>query len=88
MTEKAPSEEALFQAAIRRKTACARAAYVNAVCGGDDDLRARIMQLLAAHDERQGPLDSRPPGVETPIAANPLTDGIAGARIAPYKLRQ
>src|SRR5947209_9928177 len=50
MTEQSPAE-AIFFAALEKGTAKERAAYVNAACGGDSNLRRRVERLLAAHPQ-------------------------------------
>ena len=88
MTQPAKDVEAVFLAALDQPTPEARAAYAESACAGDPELLSRVKDLLAAHDESRGPLDSPPPGLEVP----PTTDHSAiekpGTRIGPYKLLQ
>ena len=50
MSDALPSEESIFEGALQRP-ATERAAYLQAACGGDADLRARLETLLIAHDQ-------------------------------------
>ena len=51
------SERDVFEAALERTDPAARAAYLDEVCGSDNDLRARIELLLRAHGEPDSLLD-------------------------------
>jgi tetratricopeptide (TPR) repeat protein len=77
-------EKALFVAALARPDAEEREAYLQAACAGRPELLGRLRELLAAHEESQGPLDRRPaaPGVtmDTAHTAGP------GSVIGRYKL--
>ena len=88
------SEETIFVAALEKGTSVERAAYLDAACAGDPELRRRVEILLRA-DERSGeacsirtrtehasdpdPFDRDRPHVR-PIAEE------AGSRIGPYSL--
>src|SRR5262245_60563245 len=76
--------EDLFLAALDRPPAD-RLGFVDAACAGDPDRRARVRELLSAHDEsRGGPLDAPP--IYGPTAdQRPVTDAV-GNQIGPYKL--
>src|SRR5579871_3376614 len=50
MTEQSPAE-VIFFAALEKGTPEERAAYLNAACGDDSDLRRRVERLLAAHPQ-------------------------------------
>ena len=50
MTEQSPAE-AIFFAALEKRTAEERIAYLNAACGDDSNLRQRVERLLAAHPQ-------------------------------------
>jgi eukaryotic-like serine/threonine-protein kinase len=58
------NEETLFVAALEKRTAAERRAFLDAACAGDVALRQRVERLLAAHQETHGILDQsgRPPG--------------------------
>jgi serine/threonine protein kinase len=50
MTEQSPAE-AIFFAALEKGTPEERAAYLDAACGNDSNLRRRVERLLAAHPQ-------------------------------------
>jgi serine/threonine protein kinase len=67
--------KSIFLAAVDRVPA-ERAAFLDAACGGDADLRRRAEELLCVHDEPGGL-----PGVpdhETPVASEPTAAGSPG----------
>jgi eukaryotic-like serine/threonine-protein kinase len=82
-----PREEAIFLAALESRTASERAAFVEAACTGDEHLRSRVNELLAAHDNAKGPLDVTrvDPLMRAKVAD--LAEG-SGMQIGPYKLLQ
>src|SRR5262249_48981141 len=68
-----------------------RAAYLDAACGGDAELRRRVEALLAAHDDAGSFLDRAAPGATA--AVETARRGVsapeeAGTRIGVYKLLQ
>src|SRR5947208_16223432 len=50
-------EESLFIAALGKTNPAERRAFLEGACAGDDALRARVEQLLAAHEKTLGILD-------------------------------
>jgi hypothetical protein len=75
----------IFAAAVELPAAAERAAYLDAACGADSQLRAEVEQLLQ-HDEAAGSFLSplaRPGAVTTvddpPVAERP------GTLLGPYK---
>jgi serine/threonine protein kinase len=50
MTEQSPAE-AIFFAALEKRTAEERMTYLDAACGDDSNLRQRVERLLAAHPQ-------------------------------------
>jgi tetratricopeptide (TPR) repeat protein/serine/threonine protein kinase len=90
------NEESLFHEALT-KPAGERAAFLDAACGGDADLRRRLDVLLQAHDQPGSFLD-RPavagatseaaPGQWIDPATLPRVTEGPGTRIGPYKLLQ
>jgi eukaryotic-like serine/threonine-protein kinase len=90
------SEETSFVAALEKATPAERAAYIEAACAGDPDLRRRAEALLRAH-EQSGDLLDRPvqdPRPRTEHASDvtsgqrlpsdrPIAEG-PGSRIGPY----
>ena len=57
------NEESLFAAALEKRTASERRAFLEGACAGNDALRQRVERLLAAHMQTQGILEksARPP---------------------------
>jgi serine/threonine protein kinase len=76
--------KSLFLAAAQ-KPAGERAAFLDAACGQDAELRARVERLLQAHDQGGSLLDQ--PAPATVDLPTPLAE-VGGARIGPYKLLQ
>jgi serine/threonine protein kinase/tetratricopeptide (TPR) repeat protein len=85
MTEPSRPEEAIFEQARERSNLRERAAFVAQACAGDDALRCRVLELLAAHDASQGPLDAPPPGLAVTQVSAPERPG---TQIGTYKLLQ
>ncbi len=66
--------EDIFSEAAKIKTPADRAAYLDKVCAGDVDLRARLEALLAAHDRADSFLETAAdhrPAVIDPHEAGP-----------------
>ena len=61
-----------------------RRAYVQRICDGDADLAARVLALLACHDDGTGILDTRP--LLDVSVLDELSHPMADARIGPYRL--
>ena len=81
------SEDAIFDVARQISSPEGRDAYLDQVCDGDENLRARLEQLLAAHDATDRHLDS-PLLQATAEPANPHLLDREGDRIGPYRLRE
>src|SRR5262245_61966693 len=77
-------EKAVFVAATALPDPSAREACLLASCAGDAGLLGRMRELLAAHDESQGPLDRRPPTLG--VTADTTRAEQPGSLIGPYKL--
>jgi WD40 repeat protein/serine/threonine protein kinase len=79
-------QETLFEAALKLTDAQQRAAFLEAACQGNPDLRRRLDDLLAAQPEAdvffQKRLKAEGPTVVTPVTERP------GDRIGRYKLLQ
>jgi WD40 repeat protein/serine/threonine protein kinase len=77
--------EEILQGAIEKSTPAERAAYLDAACGQDQELRARIMGLLAAH-EGAGSFLEQP--LFKPLSTSDAPSGVErpGMVIGPYKL--
>jgi serine/threonine protein kinase/tetratricopeptide (TPR) repeat protein len=86
MQDASPEMLSLFCGALERPSAEERAAYLDAACGKDVELRARVEALLRAHEQAGGFLrekaEARGPGATTegPIRDRPVPP------IGPYKL--
>ncbi len=63
------SEEAIFTAALERTDPAERAAYLDAACGDDADLRRRVESLLWAHESEDSLIDA-PAGLDSPTSAS------------------
>jgi eukaryotic-like serine/threonine-protein kinase len=72
-------QKELFQGALARAPE-SRSAFLDEACGGDEELRREIDDLLAAHDEAGGFL-SRPVGLDGDEAGAPVPQ-----RIGPYQI--
>jgi serine/threonine protein kinase/Flp pilus assembly protein TadD len=79
MHDASPEMLSLFDAAIERPSPAERAAFLDAACGANVELRQRIEALLRAHEEAGGFLQDRPTVVQ------PATESL-GSMIGPYKL--
>jgi serine/threonine protein kinase len=79
--------EAIFMAALEKETPQERAAYVEGACAGNLELLQRVLELLKAHEDSQGPLDAPPPGVHGTVDLPRSSEG-PGTRVGPYKLLQ
>jgi WD40 repeat protein/serine/threonine protein kinase len=84
MTDLLSQEEAIFYAALEIDAAEQRAAYLDAACGDQGELRRRVEALLRRYAESAGPLD-RPAGGPGATTAE-LPAERPGALIGPYKL--
>jgi len=86
MTDSKDQAQSLFLNALEIRTAGERAAYVEAHCGADPELRKEVEELLD-HARRLGPFLE--PGEEwiDGTIAQPISER-AGAIIGPYKLLQ
>jgi tetratricopeptide (TPR) repeat protein/tRNA A-37 threonylcarbamoyl transferase component Bud32 len=60
-------EESLFAAALEKRSAAEREAFLDQACGGDDRLRQRVRELLAA-DDQSGDIFDRGPDDATLLA--------------------
>jgi serine/threonine-protein kinase len=85
MDQNISREEAVFQAALEMAQGEERAAYLEAACGTDAQLRCRVEALLRHCAESQGPLDRFPAGL--PPTSEHL-DERHGTTIGPYKLME
>ena len=79
--------EAIFTAALEKRSPAQRAAYLDGACGNDADLRARVETLLKAHDDAGSFLDSPAVDPGVTMGVSRPTEG-PGTRIGRYKLLQ
>ena len=70
MNESDPPEERLFNAARQLTDPRQRAAFLDAACGDDADLRRRLEELFAAQPEAEAFFETPAGGVR---AASPAT---------------
>src|SRR4051812_6639735 len=88
MIDASPEMLSIFCGALERLAADERAAYLQAACGKDVGLRARVEALLRAHEAAGGFLPQQSRAHDPPATtAEPLTERI-GTEIGPYKLLQ
>jgi eukaryotic-like serine/threonine-protein kinase len=83
------NEESIFAEACAKKTPVERAAYLDGVCGRNQELRNRIEELLAAQSHPDEFLEEPPPGVERDVEqtmAHSPSRVAKGTRIGRYKL--
>src|SRR5262245_44563047 len=83
MTAHPTDEEAIFDQACQRARGQERAIFVEQDCAGNEPLKRRVLELLAAHDASSGPLDAPPPGLNVTQDSSPARPG---TQIGPYKL--
>jgi WD40 repeat protein/serine/threonine protein kinase len=81
------NERSIFVGALEKPTAAARAAYLDAVCGEDAALRARVEKLLVAHEAAGGILDRPAVAEELTGPYRPVSEG-PGTIVGSYKLLQ
>src|SRR4051794_9074730 len=79
----------VFSEALERQSVAERAAYLDRACGDDADLRARVEDLLRAHERAPNFLEGSPPQRDPSATVDqpPLTQR-PGTVIGPYKLLQ
>jgi serine/threonine protein kinase len=80
-------EEAIFNLARQIPSPEARAAYLGQVCDENEALRARVLALLAVHEQEKSLLAAPAPKAGGTVDEQPVREGI-GMRIGPYKLLQ
>ena len=85
MNHPKPSIDEIFFAAVERESPEERAAYLDAVCGSDQDLRRRVERLLEAQPKVGGFLDAPAAGPTMSLPSPQEMEG-PGTVIGPYKL--
>ncbi|CAN5488402.1 hypothetical protein BH09PLA1_BH09PLA1_02230 [soil metagenome] len=87
MTDQPNQVDQIFCAAIEITSQTDRQRFVEQACGGDDDLRSRVLRLLSSHDSAGGFLDTPAPGLaglSQRIAAERSFDVAAGSTLGRY----
>ena len=79
--------EQIFNAALEKRSATERAAYLDGACGNDADLRARVEALLVAHEAAGSFLGAPTLDADATLPDSPVSEG-AGTKIGRYKLLQ
>ncbi|MHC4362889.1 MAG: serine/threonine protein kinase, partial [Planctomycetota bacterium] len=87
MSDRQEDEKTIFRAAVKLKTPAERSAYIDKVCGADLALKARIVALLQAHEDKGAFLEELMEDPVITLDESPLAEG-PGARIGWYKLLQ
>jgi hypothetical protein len=64
------SEETVFATALEKTAPAERAAYLEAACAGEPELRRRVEALLWAHEQSSGPPAS--PSHGRGVASDPV----------------
>ncbi len=85
MAEKPNDIEAIYNAALKKGSEVERSAYLDAVCGDDSVLRARVEALLKAHEEAGDFLEVPALDPNTTLDKPPMIEG-PGTMIGRYKL--
>src|SRR5262245_41308306 len=87
MAGTSPTEQAIFQAALKLATPNERAAYASGACGDDQGLRAAVDALLAAHQRLESTHEAPAVAPNATVAYIPASEG-PGTTIGAYKLLQ
>jgi serine/threonine protein kinase len=77
--------KAIFDLAVETESPSERTTYIEAACGGDDQLRAGVEGLLKAHEEADGFLGHSPVALISPADGLYPTEG-PGTVIGRYRL--
>jgi serine/threonine protein kinase/tetratricopeptide (TPR) repeat protein len=76
----------IFSEALRHPEGPERTAYLDEACGGNRELRERVVRLLKAHHDASSFLESPVVTAPTTITVDPPVSVGAGMTIGPYKL--
>jgi eukaryotic-like serine/threonine-protein kinase len=76
--------EELFQAALERAPG-ERAQFLAAACGADEQLRAEVVSLLAAHEGEAALIDLSAPQIAARLLAANESDQLSGQAIRQYR---
>ena len=86
MPDQQPQVDELFTEALRRVPGPERAQYLDAVCGGDLELRQRVERLLKAAADAGSFLET--PALDPPLTVEQPTGEKPATKIGPYELLQ
>jgi serine/threonine protein kinase len=87
MSEASPRTESLFWSALALASPEERARYLDRACGGDQRLRGRLEELLAAYPKAEGFLEAPARSPVVTVDEQPIREG-PGTVIGPYKLME
>src|SRR5688572_24211363 len=90
MTDSPKNARDIFLAAVERSTD-ERAAFLDAACAGDAELRRRVEALLRAHDDTGSMLDRPAVDLEAtlpPRPGGPTAEESVVQQVGPYRLVQ
>ena len=85
MAEKPNDIEAIYNAALKKRSEAERSAYLDAVCGDDAVLRARVESLVKSHEEAGDFLEVPAVGPDVTVEESPSIEG-PGTKIGRYEL--
>ncbi|MHC4560676.1 MAG: serine/threonine protein kinase, partial [Planctomycetota bacterium] len=85
MSEKTKDIKAIFWKAVEKKNREEQLAYLEEACGDDAETRAKVEELLQAHEEADGFLDIPPLASDITLDDSPLSEA-PGTVIDKYKL--
>jgi serine/threonine protein kinase len=86
MNDASPEMLSIFSGALERSSAAERAAYLDAACGHDAALRARVEELLRAHAEAGGFFRERSGACYLGATIDQSAVAGPGTRVGPYQL--
>jgi serine/threonine protein kinase len=86
MDQEQPRIDSIFLAALEKRTAEERSAYLDSACQSNPELRERVERLLAAHLKASQFLETPAPGLVTTVDLA-VNEG-PGTIVGPYKLLQ
>ena len=81
------NERSIFEAVIEKNSPRERAAYLDAACGQDTELRVRVDLLLREFNAPDPFLDAPPSELARTVSTSEVDEQV-GTQIGPYKLRE
>src|SRR5262249_23035839 len=88
MNQAQPDIDAIFCTAIELESPEARATFLEQICAGDAELKARVEKLLGAHFRAGSFLEAPAVARTVDMPAEPPIAATPGTQIGPYKLLQ